>query len=312
MLGSSVRKTWISGSAGAERITCAGTSNTASRPSWRASRTIIWPACTTSPGSAPISVTTPLASACSSVKLTWSRANRDLSLGRLDLRAGGLPPLPGALVDGAGGEAALLELALALKLVLGLGGLTLGGHEIGFGRLERVLLVLRIETGDQLPGLHPVADIDVALEHAAGEAEGEPRLVLGGDPAGEHHRHAGRPLLDRDRAHGPDLGRPLLGLLAAGGERQQQRQDRPGERTGSGGSRRGRQSTGKRPHSDWARRPSRPADQAARGERAGHGRTLVEASAAIEDGRTLQFGARACSCRGNRLSSPPATRENAG
>ena len=45
----------------------------------------------------------------------------DLRLGRLDLGAGGLPPLPGALVDRAGGEAALLELALALELVLGLG-----------------------------------------------------------------------------------------------------------------------------------------------------------------------------------------------
>jgi hypothetical protein len=40
-----------------------GTSNTASRPPWRATRTIIWPAATTSPGSAPTAVTTPSASA---------------------------------------------------------------------------------------------------------------------------------------------------------------------------------------------------------------------------------------------------------
>ena len=52
----------------------------------------------------------------------------DLSLGRLDLGAGGLPPLPGTLIDGAGREAALLELALALELVLGLGRLTLRGR----------------------------------------------------------------------------------------------------------------------------------------------------------------------------------------
>ena len=48
--GSSVKLTVICGSLGAERISWAGTSNTASRPSWRASRTTICPAWTTSPG----------------------------------------------------------------------------------------------------------------------------------------------------------------------------------------------------------------------------------------------------------------------
>ena len=52
---------------GAARSTLAGTSNTASRPSWRATRTTIWPACTTSPGSAPRAVIEPEVSAFSSV-----------------------------------------------------------------------------------------------------------------------------------------------------------------------------------------------------------------------------------------------------
>jgi len=65
--GSSVKLTVINGSLGAERNSCAGTSNTASRPSLRATRMIICPACTTSPGSAPVAVTIPGASTLSSV-----------------------------------------------------------------------------------------------------------------------------------------------------------------------------------------------------------------------------------------------------
>ena len=66
-VGSSVRLTVINGSLGAERNTCAGTSNTASRPSLRATRTIMCPACTTSPASAPVATTVPAASTRSSV-----------------------------------------------------------------------------------------------------------------------------------------------------------------------------------------------------------------------------------------------------
>ena len=52
--GSEVSVTVTSGSRpAAASFTRAGTSKTASRPPWRATRTIIWPAATTSPGSAP-------------------------------------------------------------------------------------------------------------------------------------------------------------------------------------------------------------------------------------------------------------------
>ena len=151
----------------------------------------------------------------------------ELGLGRLDLRARGLAHLARALVDGARGEAAFLELALALVLVLGLGRLTLGRGEVGLGGAERVDLVLRVEAADQLAGRDPVADGDAALDHAAGQAEGEPRLVLGLDPAGEHDRHAGGPLLHGHGAHGADLGRPLLLCRLAGREQQGDRQGRP-------------------------------------------------------------------------------------
>ncbi len=72
--GSSVRLTVICGSGGADLSSCAGTSKTASRPSCRASRTIICPAWTTVPARGPTSVITPGASASSSVKLTRSCA----------------------------------------------------------------------------------------------------------------------------------------------------------------------------------------------------------------------------------------------
>ncbi len=65
-----VRKTSISGSGGALSMTCAGTSKTASRPSSRATRKTIWPACTTSPASAPRAVIVPALSAWSSAQLS--------------------------------------------------------------------------------------------------------------------------------------------------------------------------------------------------------------------------------------------------
>src|SRR5215471_1686464 len=79
-LGSSVRVTVISGSLGADRRTWPGTSKTASRPSFRATRRIVCPGCTTSPGSADVVVTIPAVSARNSVRATWSSANLNCAL----------------------------------------------------------------------------------------------------------------------------------------------------------------------------------------------------------------------------------------
>ncbi len=57
--GSDVSVTVISAFGGAASLMRAGTSNTASRPPSRATWTIMRPAPTTSPGSAPCAVTTP-------------------------------------------------------------------------------------------------------------------------------------------------------------------------------------------------------------------------------------------------------------
>ena len=142
--GSSVRLTVISGSAGAERINCAGTSKTASRPSCRASVTIICPACTTSPARGPVAVTVPGASALSSVKLTrscavFNRASASSTCDCADCRACFASSNRARVVQPC------REKGLhALEMIARLGQLPLGGREIGLRRPQRVALVLRI------------------------------------------------------------------------------------------------------------------------------------------------------------------------
>ncbi len=91
--------------AAAARSTWAGTSNTASRPSLRASVAIICPAWTTAPARGPTAVTTPGASASSWVKLTRSCGGLELRLRGVDLRLRRLQRLQRLIVVGAGGPA---------------------------------------------------------------------------------------------------------------------------------------------------------------------------------------------------------------
>ena len=86
--------------------------------------------------------------------------------------------------------------------------------EVGLRRAQRVLLVLRVEPGDDLAGREHVAHVDGPLDHASVEAEGEAGLVLGADLAGQRDGLAVRTVLDGDRANGPRLGR-ARDLLAA-------------------------------------------------------------------------------------------------
>ena len=115
----------------------------------------------------------------------------ELRLRRLDLGARRLPHLARALVNGARREAALLELTLALVLVLGLAGLALGRRQVGFGRAQRVDLVLRLQPADRAARPRPCRPCSLAARSCARQPEGEPRLVLRLHPAGQHDRHAG-------------------------------------------------------------------------------------------------------------------------
>ena len=86
-----------------------------------------------------------------------------------------------------GRPAVLQELLLPPEGEARLGQLRLGRREIGLRRAQRVLLVLRVEPGDELAWLEHIADIDGPIDHASVEAKGEVGLVLGADLAGERN-----------------------------------------------------------------------------------------------------------------------------
>ena len=142
------------------------------RPCARAS-TIICPACTTSPAPGPIAVTTPGASALSSVKLTRSWAVFSCASAASTCDCGGLLRLLGLVVVRARGPALLEQRVLALEMVARLRQLALGGGEIGLRGAQRVELVLRLQACDHLPGLDPVAELDGRSRAPAGDAERE-------------------------------------------------------------------------------------------------------------------------------------------
>ena len=80
--------------------------------------------------------------------------------------------------------------------------------------MERVLLVLRIELGDDLARFEHIAHIHRPLDHASFETKSEADLVLGVNLAGQRHNLASSAAPDRDRADGPRSGVRRYGLLA--------------------------------------------------------------------------------------------------
>ena len=111
---------------------------------------------------------------------------------------------------GGGGVALRLERVVALKVGFGLREVRGRSGEFGLGALELEVEVLRIQPGNDVAGLHPVADADEAGHHLAGDAEGEVRFGLRRDDADE---------IAADRIvgidHARDLDRP--GRLLQGG-----------------------------------------------------------------------------------------------
>ena len=82
-------------------------------------------------------------------------------------------------------------------------------------RAQPVLLVLRVELGDDLTSLEGVADIHEPLDHASFETEGEADLVLGANLARQRQGLAVRAALDSDDPDRPDLGGGGRFLVAA-------------------------------------------------------------------------------------------------
>ena len=109
---------------------------------------------------------------------TWACGGVGSGLGRGE-------HLFGALEGDARGDLALVEGALAVVVDARLGELAVGGRQARLSGAQAVLLVGRVESGDQLAGLDGVADVDQPLGYAAADAEGEVDLHLALDRAGE-------------------------------------------------------------------------------------------------------------------------------
>ncbi|MNO75423.1 hypothetical protein D3C76_664690 [compost metagenome] len=122
----------------------------------------------------------------------------ELFLGIGQLRLGSLERALVAAQRGFGRVVfALAGVALGQEFLLtdkGCGGLRdtrLGGEHFGLGRVDVVLQVFRVESGQHLVGLDVITDIDAARDDLAADAERQvglhPRLHVAGqgDPGGE-------------------------------------------------------------------------------------------------------------------------------
>ncbi len=153
------------------------------------------------PGSASTAVTTPSASATSRgvdglVALHLRLRARLVERGARRLQRGLAP-----LQLGGADEALLLQLAEAPEVGLRLRHVDLGGGERGARRLLAEAHVLRVDLGEHLALLHPVADADVAARDLAADAKAEPRLDARAHLAGVLERAAGGVGGDHRRAH---------------------------------------------------------------------------------------------------------------
>ena len=109
---------------------------------------------------------------------------------------------------GSGGMAVCQQLPLSFEVAARVGQLPLRGNESGFGRAQRIELVLGVELGEHLSRLDAVADIDRSLDHSPADAKCQRRLVFGPDVPGQHN---GFPCFSFGGGHGPN--RTYLGGL---------------------------------------------------------------------------------------------------
>ena len=144
------------------RINCAGTSKTASRPSLRASRTIICPACTTSPAPGPIAVTTPGASALSSVKPTRSCAVFSCASAASTCDCAVCSACFGLIVDSRASSSPAPAASPAARSDCAPGSTgACAAARVGLAPCRSAFsLVLRFEPRDHLTGLDAIADLE--------------------------------------------------------------------------------------------------------------------------------------------------------
>ena len=76
------------------------------------------------------------------------------------------------------------QLALTFEVAARVGQLSLRGDESRFRRAQLIELVFRVELGQDLSRLDPVADIDRSFDHSPADAKRKRRLVFGLDVPG--------------------------------------------------------------------------------------------------------------------------------
>lgn len=136
----------------------------------------------------------------------------------------------GAVVFAAAGVALGQQLALAPEVDLGQAQPRLLGRDGGAGVVHLGAQLLRVEAGQDLAGLHPVADVDMALDDLAADAEGLLRL----DPRLDVAHHAGaRGVVGAGGLAHQYAGQVFLRcVLAAAGQCQRRQAERECGRSG--------------------------------------------------------------------------------
>lgn len=135
-----------------------------------------------------------------------------LCLSGVDLGLAGPEHLLGFVEFGPRRPATLQELLLPSEGETRLSQHRFGRREIGLRRTQRVLLVLRVQPGDELSRLQHIAYIDRTLDDASVNTKGQADLVLGANLTGERNGLAARDALDGDRPDQPGLGAGGAGL----------------------------------------------------------------------------------------------------
>ena len=190
-------------------------------PSRLASCTIIRPGETTSPGSAPIAVTTPGASALRVVKPTTSSAVRTCACAASTCARAAMRACLAASKSARVVMFAIEQVALPLILVIGLSEKALRRRECRSRRAQLIEFVLRVETRDHVSIAHGRSDADKPFGQPAADAEGECGLILRFDMAGEGDIRGRARQFDRDSAHGTDgWGSFVLALTCGAQERE--------------------------------------------------------------------------------------------
>src|SRR5262249_37743183 len=121
--------------------------------------------------------------------------------------------------------AVLEELALAILLGLASRHLGIRLGDLGFGDLEILAVLLRVEPGEEVTLFYLSSDIDRPLEDLAVHSKPDIRLVTRLDLAGQRSRLTRFFRFDSHGADWPNIGCGCLLFLLAGCQSQDQNED---------------------------------------------------------------------------------------